>query len=136
MTTSVTPKLRGYSVLEFVVTLTVVAILMAVLLNRMAYYQVEAERVSFMATVANLRSALQLQQAASKLPQSTLDLTMLAEENPFNWLKDKPGNYVGEYFSPTDAQIGKGNWCYDRRDKSVVYLSNNPETFSITTGND
>lgn len=135
MPTLLMPKQRGYSVLEFVVALAVVAILMAVLLNRMAYYQAEAERVSLQATVANLRSALQIRLVASKLPQSTVNLTMLTEENPFTWLKDKPVNYAGEYFSPTDAQIGKGNWCYDRRDKSVVYLLNNPESFSGAKAN-
>ena len=58
-----------------------------------------------------------------------LNLTKLAEENPFDWLKNKPVNYAGEYFSPEDADIGRGRWCFDRRDKSVVYLLNIPETF-------
>lgn len=130
MTIFVTPKQRGYTLLEFAVVVVVVGVLAAVLLDRMAYYQVQAERVSLQTTVANLRSTLQIRVEQAKLPGGSIDLTMLAEENPFNWLKSKPVNYAGEYYSPSDAQIGAGNWCFDRSDKSVVYLLNNSETFS------
>ncbi|MDR7049279.1 general secretion pathway protein G [Duganella sp. 3397] len=130
MTNLVTPKQRGYSLLEFVVAVAIVAVLATVLLNRIAYYQGQAERVSLQTTVANLRLSLQSRVEQGKLPSGSSNLTMLAEENPFNWLKSKPVNYAGEYYAPSDAQIGPGNWCYDRSDKSVVYLLNNAETFS------
>lgn len=130
MTIFVTPKQRGYTLLEFAVAVMVVGVLAAVLLDRMTYYQAQAERVSLQTTVANLRSTLQIRVEQAKLPGGSLDLTMLAEENPFDWLKSKPVNYAGEYYSPSDEQIGAGNWCFDRSDKSVVYLLNNPETFS------
>ena len=129
MTKLVTPKQRGYSLLEFAVVMVVVGVLAAVLLNRMAYYQVQAERVSLQSTVANLRSTLQIRIEQAQLPGRSLDLTMLAEENPFTWLNSKPVNYAGEYYSPSDQQIGGGNWCFDRRDKSIVYLLNNRGTF-------
>ena len=116
--------------LEFVVAVAIVAVLAAVLLNRVAYYQVQVERVSLQTTVANLRLSLQSRIEQGKLPGGSSNLTMLAEENPFSWLKSKPVNYAGEYYAPSDAQIGAGNWCYDRSDKSVVYLLNNAETFS------
>lgn len=130
MTNLVTSKQRGYSLLEFVVAVAIVAVLAAVLLNRVAYYQVQVERVSLQTTVANLRLSLQSRIEQGKLPGGSSNLTMLAEENPFSWLKSKPVNYAGEYYAPSDAQIGAGNWCYDRSDKSVVYLLNNAETFS------
>jgi general secretion pathway protein G len=129
MTTFVTQKQRGHTLLEFAVAAAVLAILVAVLLSYLWQYQKEAERVSLQITVANLRTALQIRVAEGKLRGGTQNLTMLAEENPFNWLKNKPVNYAGEFYSPADAQIGSGRWCFDRGDKSVVYLLNIPETF-------
>lgn len=125
----VTQKQRGHTLLEFAVALLVIGVLTTVLLSRIRYYQAEAERASLQMTVANLQAALQIRVAQGKLPDRTVNLTMLAEENPFAWLKSKPVNYAGEYFSPSDAQIGRGKWCFDRRDKSVVYLLNNRENF-------
>ena len=122
--TFVTQKQRGASLLEFALAMVIVGILTTVLLQRIWHYQGEADVAAMRTTVANLRAALEIKVAHGKLPSGTIDLTILAEQNPFDWLKDKPPNYVGAYFSPTDADIGEGNWYFDRSDKSVVYLLN------------
>ena len=122
--TFVTQKQRGASLLEFVLVIVIVGILTTVLLQRILDYQGEADEAAVRMTVANLRTALEIKVAHGKLPGGTIDLTILAEQNPFDWLKDKPANYVGEYFSPSDADIGEGNWAFDRSDKSVIYLLN------------
>ena len=122
--TFVTQKQRGASLLEFAFIVVIVGILTTVLLQRIWHYQGEANEAAMRMTVANVRTALEIKVAHGKLPSGTMDLTMLAEQNPFDWLKDKPANYVGEYFSPSDADIGEGNWAFDRSDKSVIYLLN------------
>ncbi|WP_218147341.1 type II secretion system protein [Duganella sp. CF517] len=122
--TFVTQKQRGVGLLEFASVLVIVGILTTVLLHRIWRYHGEADEAAMRVTVAHLRTALEIKVAHGKLPGGTIDLTILAEQNPFDWLKDKPANYAGEYFSPSDADIGAGNWCFDRRDKSVVYLLN------------
>ncbi|HWW69816.1 MAG TPA: type II secretion system protein [Duganella sp.] len=122
--TFVTQKQRGASLLEFAVVVVIVGILTTVLLHRIRHYQGEAEVAAVRMTVANVRAALEIKVAHGKLPGGMIDLTILAEQNPFDWLKDKPSNYAGEYFSPSDADIGAGNWCFDRTDKSVIYLLN------------
>ncbi|USX18397.1 type II secretion system GspH family protein [Oxalobacteraceae bacterium OTU3REALA1] len=122
--TFVTQKQRGASLLEFALIVVIVGILTTVLLQRIWHYQGEANEAAMRMTVANVRAALEIKVAHGKLPSGTMDLTMLAEQNPFDWLKDKPANYVGEYFSPSDADIGEGNWAFDRSDKSVIYLLN------------
>lgn len=122
--TFVTQKQHGASLLEFALVVVIVGILTTVLLQRIRHYQDEADAVAVRMTVANLRTALEIKVAHGKLPGGTIDLTILTEQNPFDWLKDKPANYVGEYFSPSDADIGEGNWCFDRTDKSVIYLLN------------
>ena len=122
--TFVTQKQRGASLLEFALIVVIVGILTTVLLQRIWHYQGEANEAAMRMTVANVRTALEIEVAHGKLPSGTIDLTMLAEQNPFDWLKDKPANYVGEYFSPSDADIGEGNWAFDRSDKSVIFLLN------------
>jgi len=125
----VSAKQRGASLLEFAVSLIVVAILGGLLLQRLWYYQGEAEQVALKMTVANIRSALEIKVAQAKLPGSSLDLTFLTEENPLNLLKVKPVNYAGELYSPSEEDIGAGNWCFDRSDKSLIYLLNNEKSF-------
>lgn len=122
--TFVTQKQRGASLLEFALVIVIVGILTTVLLQRIWHYQGEAEVAAMRTTVANLRTALEIKVAQGKLPGGTEDLTILAEQNPFDWLKDKPVNYAGAYFSPSDDDIGGGNWAFDRTDKSVIYLLN------------
>jgi len=129
LTIFVTAKQRGASLLEFGVAVAVVGILATILLQRLFYYQGEAERVAVEHTVANVRSALEFKVAQGKLPGGSIDLTILAEQNPLNLLKNKPANYAGEFFQPSDDDVGKGNWCFDRYDKSLIYLLNNGNSF-------
>ncbi|TFW22395.1 type II secretion system protein [Duganella callida] len=121
----VTPKQHGATLLEFSVTVAVTAILMTVLLQSMFFYQDRAEEAAVRQTIANVRSALEIKVATGKLPGRSVDLTILAEQNPLDLLKEKPANYVGALFHPGDGDIGVGNWCFDRADKTLVYLLNN-----------
>jgi len=129
LTIFVTRKQRGAGLLEFGVALAVIGVLAVILLQRLFYYQGEAERVGVEHTVANVRSALEIRVAQGRLPGGSIDLSNLAEQNPLNLLKNKPANYAGELFQPDDIDIGKGNWCFDRYDKSLIYLLNNGNSF-------
>lgn len=126
----VTAKQRGASLLEFAVAVLVVGVLSGLLLQRIWYYQGEAERVAVQMTVANVRTALEIKVAQAKLPGSSTDLTLLTEENPLDLLKTKPANYTGALFSPSNDDIGPGNWCFDRTDKSLIYLLNFGNSFT------
>jgi general secretion pathway protein G len=125
----VTRKQRGASLLEFGVAVAVIGILMTILLQRIWYYQDEAERTSVQMTVANVRAALEIRVSQGKLPGRSVDLTILAEQNPLNLLIDKPSNYVGEYFAPADSDVKEGNWYFDRSSKTLVYLLNIRNSF-------
>lgn len=129
LTTFVTGKQRGAGLLEFATAVVIVGILMTILLQRVFYYQGEAERVAVEHTVANLRVALEIKVTQGRLPGGSMDLTALTEQNPLNLLKNKPSNYAGELFEPTDSDIGEGNWCFDRSDKTLIYLLNNANSF-------
>lgn len=80
-------------------------------------------------TVGNIQRALEIRVVQAKLPGRSADLTFLTEENPFHLLKVTPTNYVGELYSPGADDIGAGNWCFDRSNKTVIYLLNYGNSF-------
>ena len=119
----------GFKLFEFAVATAIFAILVTVLLQRIWFYHDQAEQIAVQQVVANIRSALQIKVAQGKLPGQHVDLTILAEQNPLQWLTEKPANYAGEYFSPTDQEVAVGNWYFDRHDKKLIYLLNNRNSF-------
>jgi type II secretory pathway pseudopilin PulG len=119
--------------LEFAVAASLLGLLVAALVTRMLFYQAEAERVAVEQLVGTLRGALQVQSARVLAGEGVPGLERLAEDNPMNWLARKPKNYLGEYYAPQLNQLPKGNWFFDRRDKTVVYLPSASNTFSSET---
>ncbi|MGZ5199985.1 MAG: hypothetical protein ACXWC4_09465 [Telluria sp.] len=115
----------GASLFELAVAICVLAALAGVLLLRISAYQREAERVAVQQVVATLRAALAIRESA--LGQH--GAKHLSEENPFEWLSEKPENYLGEYYSPDLEKIPVGNWVFDRRDKTLIYLLNSHKSF-------
>lgn len=120
---------RGASRFEFAVTVAILAILAGVLLERVAFYQEQAELVAVREVAANIRAALDVKAAQARLPGRAVDLGLLAGQNPIALLDRKPANYLGEYFSPDNNELSSGNWYFDRHDKTLIYLLNNRETF-------
>lgn len=112
----------GFTLIELVVTIIVVAILATVLLDRMLFYRDQAERVAMQQVVGNLRSALHLQLTLLLVRNREQELLQLAQQNPMDWLAEKPGNYLGEIDVSTSENLEKGNWYFDKRDKRLLYL--------------
>lgn len=123
---------RGFTLAELAVAMAVFAVLVGVLLTRVAYYQERAEEVAVRQTVEILRTALRLKVSQLYVTNRLQDVAALADDNPIDWLKDKPGNYIGEYFSPEIKDIPAGNWYFDRRDKTLVYLFNGGNSLHTT----
>ena len=121
---------RGFSLFEMAVALAVFGILAAVLLNRVLFYQQQAEVVAAEQLIGTLRAALQLKSAQLFIGHREQELTRLADENPIGWLAEKPQNYLGEYYAPDLKEMPQGNWFYDRADKTLVYLLNNSKSFA------
>jgi general secretion pathway protein G len=123
----------GFTLLEFAVVVLVSSAVSAVALNRYEYYREQAEITAARQVVAALRTSLQVRtaQLASKGRQQ--DLQKLALGNPIELLSWKPANYLGEYYAPDPKQIGQAGWVFDPRDKTLVYLPKNTESFSFST---
>ncbi|MES2150468.1 MAG: type II secretion system protein [Pseudomonadota bacterium] len=112
---------RGFSLFELAVVATIFAILVGVLLQRVGFYQDEAERAAVERTIGSLRAALANQQAALALHGGEERLAALLVANPVVWLLQPPSNYLGEYYAPKPGQIKPGSWYFDPGAKTLVY---------------
>jgi len=119
----------GFSMMELLVVVVAIALLGGVLLERVLLYQEQAEQAAMEQMVGTLRSALRLQVAES-LPKGRSGLAQLAEQNPMHWLLGKPANYVGERLGTEISAVPGGNWYFDLRDNSLVYVVGNGRHFA------
>jgi prepilin-type N-terminal cleavage/methylation domain-containing protein len=120
---------QGFSLLEMAVCATVVALLIGVLLQRLLDYRERAELAAVEQLAGVLRTALVLKIGALTARGQEAQIAALAGQNPIDWLAEKPRNYAGEYFAPTAAEVGPGRWYFDRKTKTLVYLTNGENKF-------
>lgn len=125
----------GFTLYEFAVAAGVLAALVGLLLVRTLYYQDEAEQAAVRQVVSSLRIALALRANEVETKEGRRGLRRLLEENPLDWLAEKPRNYLGEYYSPELKEIPSGNWVFDRRDKCLIYLLSDHKSFSPSASN-
>lgn len=124
----------GFTLFELIIVIIIVSTLGVVLLDRLWRYQEQAEKAAMEQLVGTLKSALSIQ-VAGLIAKGQVDaVPQLVKENPINWLTEKPGNYLGEYFAPTATQIAPGNWYFDLKDRELVYLPLRTEHFKAMQG--
>jgi len=122
---------RGFTLLELIVVVSIVAILAGSLLSRIPYYQEQAEKAAMEQTVGALQTALVMRYGAlmARGAANEKELKVLSGDNPMNWLQQKPRNYAGEYFDPATQAIPSGNWFYDLKSRDLVYSVGHAENF-------
>lgn len=119
----------GASFVEFAVSIAFIGIFVGVLLERALYYQEYAEKIAMESTVEHIRSGLRYKVADLILANRMSEIPSLADENPMNWLGERPPNYLGELDSvPVDEP--QGQWYFDKRNRELVYTVNNRRHFS------
>lgn len=119
----------GFTLFEFAVAMAVVALLMALLLNRLQMYQREAEQVAVQRLVGTLRTALGVKVAQLSVAKKEQELLSIIGQNPMDWLVEPPRNYLGEYYFPEENALPDGAWYFDRGSKELVYKTSSPKTF-------
>lgn len=108
---------RGFTLFELAVVASVFAILVGVFLNRAGYYQQQAQQLAMAQTLGALRTGLRVQVLQLYLADGRARIPALARQNPFDWLADKPANYLGEFDAPVLDELPGGNWLYDRKEQ-------------------
>ena len=127
---SAVPRTRGFSLLELVVSLTLVAILIGVFLDRALYYREQAEKSAMEQVAQDLRSSVNLRVAELALENRFQELTALAAENPMELLARKPQNYRGILPGEGVQEVVTGHWYFDNTSKEVVYFLDLGENFT------
>jgi general secretion pathway protein G len=120
----------GFSLLEFVISLTLVAVLVAVFLDRGLYYRERAEKAAMEQVAQDLRSSVNLRVAELALENRFRELAALAAENPMELLARKPQNYLGVLAGAGVQEVVTGNWYFDKTSKEVVYFIDLGENFA------
>lgn len=122
-------KEQGFTLIELVVAITIIVALMGLFLNRFTYYQERAEKVAMESVAGTLQSALTMQYGQMLTRGKIADLPALAQDNPMNWLQQKPRNYAGEFYALTPQAVDSGNWVFDLKSRDLVYVLRNSHYF-------
>lgn len=125
-----TPHAKAFTLFELVVVLCVVAVLAGVFVDRVWFYQEQAEKAGVEQVAAALQSALTLQLADLIVRGREADAVKLGTENPMNWLVKKPSNYAGEFFEPTPGTVAPGAWLFDLKSHDLIYMVDSSRFFT------
>lgn len=110
----------GASRFDFAVSVSMIAVLAAVLLAGLNHAQSQAEALAMEADVANMRWGLRELWAHRNATGQSLDVSELDNANPLQLLNDRPNNYSGEYAqTPPSA---RSVWYFDSEAKRLVYV--------------
>src|SRR6185503_18530816 len=104
------------------VVVSIVAILVSVGLDRLLRYTELAERAAMEQSVSAMKSALGLRFAAMYLAGQQDSIKALPEENPMDWLAERPAGYVGELWNPSLSALQRPSWYFDRAARRLVYV--------------
>jgi hypothetical protein len=125
------PRQRGLSRFELAVAAALFAALVGIAASRLNWYQQQAESVAAEQLIATLRVALHFRVSHLTAAQRPYEVLTVADENPIDWLSEKPKNYLGEYYSPDNQKLTKGSWYFDRDDRTLVYLLTQQKSFAF-----
>lgn len=115
-------RARAFTLIELIAVLLVIAVLAALLADRLLYYQERAEKAAMEQVVVVLRSALQLRAAGLLVQGRMEDMKQLEAENPMNWLADRPENYLGVFAGAPADDSSPGKWYFDGSAKRLIYV--------------
>jgi prepilin-type N-terminal cleavage/methylation domain-containing protein len=112
---------RGFTLIELVVVVCVVALLFAVALDRLLRYRELAERAAVQQNLAAINVALTSKFAALILAGRAEQVDKEVGTNPVALLTRPPENYLGEWYSAPEPPTPR-SWYYDRLNGDLVYV--------------
>ena len=114
----------GFTLFELVVVVCIVAVLAGILFNRLRLYEEAAEKAAMQQTAAAIKSALQMRVASYMISGRDNQIENLRNENPVNWLQEKPADYAGEFYADAYARVRPGSWYFDLTRRELIYVIN------------
>jgi len=119
MNRRMSPRPRGFSLLEFIVIIVLVMLLLSVAFVRYASMQAVAEQSAKNAVLESLRVALALKATELAMREGAAKVRTLEQTNPFDLLSAKLSNYGGEVREPAD--LTPATWYYSPASGELLY---------------
>ena len=115
-------KTRGFTLIELIVVVAVVGILATIALDRLIWYQGQAEKANMEYTASMIKSGLRMSAASLMMAERSEEIANLAKRNPIDLLAQKPENYLGALDGTNLAVLQRGKWFYDTSRQQVIYV--------------
>jgi hypothetical protein len=107
---------------ELGVSAAVVAVVMAVFLERLLDYMELAERSNMETTVSHINSGISIGLAYDMLEGRAVDTASRLKRNPFELARMSPANFLGELGGRDVATLERGSWIFDGGSSELIYL--------------
>jgi prepilin-type N-terminal cleavage/methylation domain-containing protein len=115
-------KARGFTLVELIVVVCLVAILSGLALDRLTRYQELGERTAMEQNLAAINVALTMKFAALVVAGRGTAIEKEVGANPVDLLARAPENYLGALYAPGTDSLPRQSWYYDRQSGDLVYL--------------
>ncbi|MEO1767295.1 type II secretion system protein [Thiobacter aerophilum] len=119
---------RGFTLLELVMVVCIVALLGLAAIDRLLYLREQAEKAMVEQNLQMLKAAVRLQVAGLFAANRTAEIAALDGANPARWLEEPLPGYRGEFESETQPNC-RACWYFDRGRREVVYVLDRGEHF-------
>jgi type II secretory pathway pseudopilin PulG len=117
----------GFTLLELVVVVCVVALLGLAAIDRLLYLREQAEKAMLEQNIQMLKTALRFQVAAAVAADRPAEIAALAGKNPVDWLEEPMAGYQGELAAPPAC---RGCWYFDTNRRELLYLVDRGDYFA------
>lgn len=115
-------KRRGFTLVELIVVICVVALLFGVALDRLMRYQELGERTAMEQNIAAMNVALTMKFAALVVAGRPAAIEKEAGANPIDLLARPPENYLGALYAPPPGELPRRSWYFDTQAGDLVYV--------------
>jgi prepilin-type N-terminal cleavage/methylation domain-containing protein len=125
---------RGFTLVELIIVICVVAVTFGIALERLLKYQELAERTAVEQTIAAINTALMSKFGAYLGAGRADSIRADAGTNPVHLLVRPPARYLGELYAPDTAMLERQSWYFDRQSGEFVYLPQRRRYLSVEEG--
>jgi prepilin-type N-terminal cleavage/methylation domain-containing protein len=113
---------RGFTLFEFAVVIGIFSILVIYLISK-AFDNFElGEKAAMETQRAMMRAGMDLHIAGLITSGRERDTAKMSGQNPVDWLREKPPNYLGEFAGELPNAQDAWGWYFDTQKKELVYL--------------
>jgi len=115
-------KARGFTLVELLVVVSIVALSIGLGLARLLKYQELGERAAVEQNVAAINTALTLRFAAYVISGNASGIEADVGSNPVRFLERAPQGYLGELYAADPKTLPRASWYFDPATGELIYL--------------